>query len=370
MDFEIEQSRFLSALTLAQTVADKRATMPMLANVLLRADAASHQLICSATDTSLSLVESVPCKVHAAGSLTISVKNLQSVVRTLPEDNVRVTGQDNSWAKISCRRIEFRLMGMPETDFPSLPEPRGLTFDKVPAHVLADLVQKTLFSVSTDEARVNLNGALFECDHASAAMVSTDGHRLTKIVLPFAGPDLRGRSGSVIIPRKGLLELRKVLDRVGGDVELAVGDQYMFVRSESALLSIKLNATSFPPYAQVIPREHKRLAIVGRQELLDGLRRAVLTASEKSSMVRFDLGNDQIELSAGNPDAGQFRQDISAEITGDALTAGFNGQYFIEALEAIDSERVELHFQGELDPCVVRPSEGVDFLAVVMPMRI
>ena len=264
-------------------------------------------------------------------------------------------------------------MGMPETDFPELPDPgkakgaKAVKFTTIAGHMLADLIQKTQFSVSTDEARVNLNGVLLECDGQTAVMVSTDGHRLTRYQCALNGPTL---DKGIIIPRKGMLEIRRVLDRVQGEVELGVGEQHLFVRAGELSLSVKLNNVTFPPYKQVIPTNHQRRVIVPREELLGALRRAEVMAPEKTATVRLALSEGKLELTADNPDLGVAHQELGIDYDGEELVAGFNARYLMEVLEVVDTDQVALEFQGELDPCVVKPVDGPDFLGVVMPMRI
>ncbi len=372
MEFEIDQARFLSALNLAQTVADRRSTMPVLANVLLRATT-DDQLICSATDMMISLTGIVPCKVSIPGSLTLGVRHLHSVVRTLPAGPLRVKSLDNSWAQILASRSEFKLMGMPEGDFPELPSGEDLEFTTIPGHKLVDLIEKTMFSVSTDEARVNLNGALFESDGERATMVSTDGHRLTKYTLELAGPPL---PKGIVIPRKGMDELRKILNRVEGEVGISVSDQYLFVRAGALKLSIKLNNVTFPPWNQVVPKDFQRRAGIRRDELMAALHRAAVIAPEKTATVKLQLDKGNLRLNADNPELGAIHLELDVDYEGSPLTAGFNANYLIDALAAVDAERIYLDFQGELDPCVLRPAPAedgapaADFLAVVMPMRI
>lgn len=368
MEFHIDQTRFSAALTLAATVANHRSTMPVLANVLLEAKTEGEgELVCSATDMMISITEHVPARVSKAGSLTIGVRHLLGVVKTLPGGDLSVKALDNHWAQIDAARSEFRLMGMPQADFPDLPDPKAAVFTSIPAHLLADLIQKTLFSVSTDEARVNLNGALFESDGKQGTMVSTDGHRLTKFSVPLAGPTFES---GIIVPRKGMMEIRRVLDRVEGDCEIAVGEQHLFVRTEGVALSIKLNSVAFPPYQQVIPGEFQRSVDMGRDELLAALRRAEVMAPEKTATVRLELSQGNLKFTADNPDLGVAHQDLPVDYDGEGFVAGFNATYLIAAAEACDGDKVRLEFQGELDPCVIRPVDGPDFLAVVMPMRI
>lgn len=370
MEFEIDQARFLSALTLAQTVADRRATMPVLANVLLRATA-DDQLVCCATDMMIALTETVPCKVNSPGSLTLGVRHLNNVVRTLPSGPVKVKSLDNSWAQLRASRSEFKLMGMPEGDFPELPDSSGVKFVEVPSHRLVDLIEKTLFSVSTDEARVNLNGALFESNGRTATMVSTDGHRLTKYSVPLEGPELKT---GIIIPRKGMDEIRKVLNRVEGACKIGIADSYLFVDADSLMLSVKLNNVTFPPWQQVVPKDFQRRAGINREELVHALKQAAVIAPEKTATVKLQLEKGNLELHADNPELGAINLDLPVDYEGSSLTAGFNANYLLDALLAVDAERIYLDFQGELDPCVLRPAadegEAPDFLAVVMPMRI
>lgn len=371
MELEIDQTRFLSALALAQTVADKRSTMPVLANVLLRATSDGH-LVCSATDLMIALTETLPATVKSTGSVTVGVRHLHGVVRTLQPGTLKLKGLDNHWVQITSGRSEFKLMGMPESDFPELPDAsargkKALSFTEVPGHVFADLIQKTQFSVSTDEARVNLAGVLFECDGAAATMVSTDGHRLTRYSCRFPGPKL---DKGIIIPRKGMLEIRRMLDRVSGDVGLAIGEQHLFVRAEELAMSVKLNNVQFPPYKAVIPSSHQRRVQVTREELLGALRRAEVMAPEKTATVRLQLATGKLELTADNPDLGVAHQELPIDYEGETLVAGFNARYLIEILEVIDGDQIALEFQGELDPCVIKPVDGPDLLGVVMPMRI
>jgi DNA polymerase-3 subunit beta len=372
MEFQIDQGRLLAALQLALTVADKRATMPVLANVLLRASADGH-LVCSATDLMTALVETIPAHVKKTGSLTVGVRHLHGIVRTLPAVDLAIKALDNYWVQITAGKSEFKLMGMPETDFPVLPDPSGakgqkaIKFTAITGHILADLIHKTQFSVSTDEARVNLNGVLFESDGQTGTMVSTDGHRLTRYSCAMNGPKL---DHGIIIPRKGMVEIRRLLDRVSGEIEIGVGEQHMFLRAGELSMSVKLNNVTFPPYKQVIPQSHQRRAELSRDELMGALRRAEVMAPEKTATVRVALSEGTLELTADNPDLGVAHQELAVDYGGDELVAGFNARYLMEALDVIDGDRVCLEFQGELDPCVIKPVDGPDFLGVVMPMRI
>lgn len=370
VDFEIEQPRLLAALTSANSIADKRAAgQPILGDVLITIR--GKVITAQSTDMHRSLTEELPGTVHREGSVAVSASYLRNIVATLPAKPLRITGMDNYWLGLKVGRSEFKLMGHQPSDFPDLPASDKAIFRSVPAAVLRELIDKVEFSVSTDEARVNLNGALFELDGKRGTMVSTDGHRLTKYSADLALPAI---PKGVSIPRRGLLDMRKMLERCGDSAELAIDGQHVFLRSSGGItLSIKLNNVVFPPYEQVIPREHKRLVTVDRAELIATLHRALVMAPEKTATVRVDLRPGPaatMALTADNPDLGVCNEEIEVTMTGEALTAGFNARYLLDVIEAMATKQVALRFQGELDPCVVVPVDGPDYLGVVMPMRI
>jgi DNA polymerase-3 subunit beta len=370
MEFHVPQTEFSAALALANAVADRRVTgQPILGNVLITARKDNNVEI-AATDMTISIAEVVVAEVVKVGALTIGARYLHDVVKTLPKGKpLNVKAMDNLWARLSIGRSEFKLMGQAPADFPALPSPKkSIKVAMVPVDALAELVDKTVFSVSTDEARVNLNGVLFESNGELGTMVSTDGHRLTKLSLPLAGPKLeRG----IIIPRKGMLEIKRILDRLGGgQVGVTVDGQHIFLQTDTMTLSVKLNNVVFPPYEQVIPKKYDRRVTADRAELVDMLTRAEVMAPEKTATVRVQLAAGSMQVTADNPDLGVAHQEIEVEYQGDPLVAGFNARYMLDILGGCESQRVTLDFQGELDPCVIRPVEGSDYLGVVMPMRI
>ena len=373
MDFTISQDALLGALTLANAVADRRAVgQPILGNVLLRASK-DNTLTIVATDLTISVSLVMPVEVRRPGALTIGAKYLHQVVRTLPGGKpLAVTALENMWARIGVGRSEFKLMGQSPSDYPEVPTlPKGMAVAEVKADTIADLIEKTGFSVSADEARVNLSGVLLACDGKRATMVSTDGHRLTKLSLDMDGAPTFAHP--IIIPRKGMLEIKRALDRIDGKIGIAVDGGVLYLRTADMVLSVKLSNVVFPPYEQVIPEQHDRLAVCDRAELLSVLTRAEVMAPEKTATVRLSITPGAVAtmtITADNPDLGVASQVIDIEFTGDAIVAGFNAHYMIEVLSAMESERVRLEFQGELDPCVLRPVDGDDYLGVVMPMRI
>ncbi len=365
MEFQIDQARFLQTLSLAQTVAERRPSMPILSHV--RLDAEDGQLVCTSTDTMLSLVQRTPAEVRAKGSLVLGAKHLVDLVRTFGNVPVTVRSLDNGWAELTAGPSEVKLMGLLPDDFPEIPTPGKASLASVPAHELSALVAGTLYAVSTDEARPNLNAGLLESDGRTLTMVTTDGHRLALYRRKAKGPKL---DEGILIPRKGLMELRRVLDGTEGDVEIGVRKEYLFVRTEPWTLAIRLTNARFPAYEAVIPKAHTRKIVVDRARLVGALRQAAVLAPEQNAMVKLHAEGDELAIATDNPELGTSRQTLEVAFTGDPLTAGFNAHYLMDAIEAVDTDEVALELTGELDPCVVRPVDGPDYLAVVMPMRL
>ena len=270
MEFRIVKTEFLRGLRLAQGIADRKSTMPMLANVLLRTQGKS-QLLVAATDLNVSLTAELKSTNAVEGGLTLNAKDLYELVQSAPGDEISVKRTDNHWAEIKSGKASYRIVGMPDRDFPRVPDHREATYATLESAVLREMIDRTLFSVCNDETRFHLNGVFFECDGAKGRMVSTDGHRLSKVerAIP-GGPKL---SAGVIIPKKGLLEIKKVLEQ-GPSCKLAIKTPHLFVAQDDLALAIKLIDAQFPPYEQVIPKDHKRVITVDRQRLIDALRRA------------------------------------------------------------------------------------------------
>ena len=376
MDFKIEKASFLNGLYFAQGIADRKSTMPILANVLLRTDG-PERIIVAATDLNITVTTEIPCEVSGEGGLTVGAKHLHDIVKSLPGDRLRLKRGDNNYAEISAGKVNYKVVGLADRDFPRLPNHREVTYHKMDPGVLRDLITKTFFSISTDETRYHLNGVLFECDGAGEAafgrMVSTDGHRLSKCERPLAGaPRLLP---GVLIPRKGLMELRRALENADGLVELGYNQGHVFLRSRNTALSVKLNDAQFPPYEQVVPRTHERTVIANRALLLESLKRLVLVASDKTYGVKLGLTKGSLRLESENPDLGHASEELDVEYDGKAMSIGFNARYVIDLLNEIDSNDVRIELNGELDPGVIRPVDenarpGNNYLGVVMPMRL
>lgn len=365
MEFRIGKNEFLRGLRLAQGIADRKSTMPMLANVLLRTTG-KKQILVAATDLNVSLTAELKSENASEGGITLGAKNLYELIANAPGEEVTLKKADNHWAEIRSGKVTYRIVGMPDRDFPKVPDHREAQYSTVESAVLKEMIERTLFSVCNDETRFHLNGVYFECDGSKARMVSTDGHRLSKVERTIAGgPKL---SAGIIIPKKGLLEIRKVIE-TAQSVKLAIKTPHMFVVADDIALAVKLIDAQFPPYEQVIPKDHKKVITVDRARFIDALRRAQLMSSETRG-VKVAATKEGITITSDNPDLGEVREELEAEYNGDAIAIGFNPKYVVELLGQMQSDQITLSLGGELDPGLIRPLTGDDYLGVVMPMRI
>lgn len=363
MEFRIQKSEFLRGLRLAQGIADRKSTMPLLGNVLLRVRSET-ELLCGATDLNVSLSAELKVSKAVEGSLTLSAKSLHDIVANLPGNELSLKQLDNNRAEIKAGKVKYTIVGTPDRDFPRLADHREVQFYDIDAAVLREMIDRTLFAVCNDETRFHLNGVLFESVGSTARMVSTDGHRLSRVDRRLNGPRL---TIGVIVPKKGVLEIKKLID--GAEtVKLGIRTPFLFIAVDDMTLAVKLIDAQYPPYTQVIPTSHKSSAVVDRAQFIGSLKRAhVISGDVRSIKLSFDKG--AITITSVDPDSGDVTEDLDAEYVGRPITVGFNPRYILDILSQTQAEQVSVELCSELDPVIVRPLAGDDFVGVIMPMR-
>jgi DNA polymerase-3 subunit beta len=374
MRIKIDTSALLGALQSCKAIATGSGgqSMPILKHVLMHVS--DGRLTVTATDLTITARHVVECEMIKPGDACVSAKALADIVGTFKKGKQELALEvlDNHWLKVSRGRDTFSLMGSSAKDFPEPDKDERVNdsdWQTVDAASLRAMIADALPAVSEDEARVNLCGALLEIEGGKAIMASTDGHRLTKIEAPTT---YKG-TAKAIIPRRGLVEIHKMLG--SGDVAVAINGKriHVDIAEIGVSLIVKLNNVTFPPYRQVIPKSHAHVCTVDRDEIIGALQRAEVMAPEKTATVRLEIGDGSLKLTADNPDLGVAHQEIDAAFTGKTFAAGFNAKYLIEACERVNSPRVDLLLSGALDPCVVQEAGATGepaYLCVVMPMRI
>jgi DNA polymerase-3 subunit beta len=377
MELSVAKKDLLKLVSRMQGVAERKSTMPVLSNVLLAVDG-PNALRVAATDLYLSIAGRVPAEVKKGGSVAVPAKDLLERIRMMPDGVVQIIAQDGASTslKASGSPRRYTLRGMPGEDFPPLPAPtEGSPTLSLGVDVLAELMQKTYFSISTDETRAHLNSALFEWDGDVVRMVTTDGHRLSMMEVKVAG---KQATATMLIPLKAVLELRRLCDELAAEgskdskpeISITQSGSSAFFQAGTTTFSVKLVDAQFPPYAQVIPQATEKKVRVARAPLADALRAVAIAASERTGGVKMALANGIMRITSESPESGDGADEVPIDYAGPAITVGFNAKYFLDVLGSLDEEDVVLGLSGELDPAVVRPGSDRKFLAVVMPMRI
>ncbi len=385
MELTVAKKDLLKIVARMQGVAERKSTMPVLANVLLAVDG-PNALRLAATDLYLSLLGRVNADVSKPGSVAVSAKDLFERVKMMPDGPIVIATQDNATTTLkaagSARR--YTLRGMPGDDFPPLPQPaEGSPTLALEVDVLAELIAKTHFSISTDETRAHLNSALFEWEGDTVRMVTTDGHRLSKVDVKVIG---RQASATMLIPLKAIHELRRLCDEMlaegpgngeKGKPELLItqSGSSAFFQGAGMTFSVKLVDAQFPPYSQVIPASSDKVVRAPRNAFADALKAVSVAASERTGGVKLSLTKGSMRITSESPESGDGFDEIPVEYAGPNMSIGFNAKYFLDVLASVTDDEVAISLSGELDPAVLRPAGATttsdrQFLAVVMPMRI
>lgn len=368
MDFVTPKETLLKELQAIQGIVEKKSTIPILSNVLL--DARKDGLELSATDMEVGVRTSCGAQVAKPGSITLQARRLFDIVRYLPDADVRVRGEEGNWVTITCQKARFRIVGLAREDFPAIPEfdfAKGIPIDRA---LLIDMIGKVLFAVTTDETRIQLNGALMILNKRNLTMVATDGHRLSYV----SGRLEKGSTESaieVVVPRKGLQQLLAIGE---GETEILFGQEgnHLFFKAGKTVMNTIVLAGKFPDYHKVIPEGNDRLLKIESTQLADVLRRVALLSSERSRAVKLSLSNGSVEISSNNPEVGEAAETLEVDYTGVSLDIGFNARYLLDFLQAMGPGQVILAVKDEATQGLLRPVglEGRDYRYVVMPMRI
>ena len=368
MKLTIERDELLRGLGRVQAIVERRGTMPILANVLI--EAREDGLTLAATDLEVAVVANHPATVKTPGSVTLGAKKLYEIVRELEGPEVLLSTDDGARVTLTCGPAKFALLSTSPEEYPSIASADGVAFAQIDTALVAELIDHTLYATSSDETRYNLNGVFIESvDGKRIRFVATDGHRLAMIerAVPTAIGFL---AKGIIVPRKGVAEIRKLCDEGEGAVDLGLGDGFLMVRRPDLLLTTRLIDGEFPNYRQILPKGHKVRLLVERERLQHAVRRIALMAHERSRGFRFVLSDGQVELSASNPDLGEAREILPVEYQGERFETAFNARYLLDVLGSMSAKEVVLELSEELSPAQFRPVDDPDEIAVIMPMRL
>jgi DNA polymerase-3 subunit beta len=363
MKFRISKEAFLDGLQKVQHVVSSRTTLPILSNVLLVARDGRLQF--TTTDLDVGITGSVEANVEKEGATTLPAKRLVSIVRELPASEVEVSVDSKNHASIRSGPSFFKIIGLSETEFPPLPDFANAKEFRIPQNILRDGLRKTAYAISTDETRYVLNGIFTSFRDGKITLVATDGRRLAMVDADLEFP--ASHETDVIIPSKAVQELQRLLGD-SGDVIVRLSDSQISFTIGDSLLCSKLIEGNYPNYRQVIPGDSNERVVIGREALLETVRRVSLLSSDKSNSVKLVFSENRIEVTANSPDVGEAQESMDVIYQGPPMQIAFNPEFLQAPLRNLDSDDVYLDLIDEMSPGVLR-IEGT-FLYVLMPMRV
>ncbi len=368
MEFRIAADELKKALHRAQGIVERKATMPILSNVLITAGKTGVTV--TAFDLDIGIVSEHAAEVTKTGAVTVSARTLLDIVSFVPDAQVTVKKLPNNYAEITSGAAHYKIVGMAPEEFPKLPREDASNLVKISGPILLEMIKKTSYAISNDETRYILNGVFFEPrEGGKVRMVATDGHRLSLVERELVG-DFKLKSG-VIIPRKGLFELKRLLDEApDADCQLGFAENSALFKKPGLSMVMRLIDGQFPEYQRVIPKEGEKQLLVSRARLGDALKRIALLSADKSNAVKVSLSENLLRITANNPDLGEAKDDLEVAYRGGSLTVGFNARYIQDVLASMDTDEVAFELGDEHSPGVMHAPGDRSYTTVVMPMRV
>jgi DNA polymerase-3 subunit beta len=371
MEIKIDREELHKAISKVQSIIEKRSNMPILSMILVSAEGAEISI--SATDLEISLQQKIPAQVVKPGSITISGRKLFEILKESKSPLIQIKAKENNWVFLSDEQAKFNLASLSADEYPTFAEPEGVDMLEMESSTLREMINKTIYAVTLEEAGFKLSGIFTEKvvqeGKPLLRMVSTDGHRLSLIDKEVKDIEKIRLDAGVMIPKKGMAELGK-LAAEGGSLFLGFRQNNCVAKKEKSLIVVRLLETKFPDYHAVIPNKAKAILTVDREVLLDGMKKMSILATETYRGVKVVLERGYMELESINPDLGDAQVRLQVDFKGERLETGFNSRYFIDALQSMDSEKVELGFIDNSSPCIIKGGDDPGFLGLIMPMRL
>lgn len=366
MRFSLAREVLLKPLQQVVGVVERRQTLPVLANLLVSVE--GSRLSMTGTDLEVEMIARAEVEDAGEGEITIPARKLFEIVRALPDGSRVTLNLAGDRVTLSAGRSRFTLATLPANEFPSIENLELVERVRVGEAALKELIERTAFAMAQQDVRFYLNGLLFDLSEAILRCVATDGHRLAMCETALPAPVQSRRQ--IIVPRKGVLELQRLLEGGDGELELEVGRNHLRVRRADVTFTSKLIDGRFPDYEAVVPIGADKTVVLEREELRAALQRAAILSNEKYRGVKLDVSPGTLRIMAHNPEQEEAVEEIEAETTADGLGVGFNVTYLLDALSALRGEKVRLSLRDANSSALVREDGDDRCRHVVMPLRL
>jgi len=366
MKFKVDKKDFLKVLQRIQGIVEKRNSMPILSNILIEATKDKVNIV--STDLEIFIKDSSAAQVETEGSITVNARKFYEIIKELPDETVVVSLGDANKVSVKGGRARFKIPGLEAKEFPSFPFLDENNLIEIEIDNLKEMIDKTLFATSTDETRYNINGVLFVKAGNKLKMVATDGHRLA--LIEGEGEEISGLEKGVILPRKGITEIRKLLEEKEDPLFIGFTAKNITIKKGTVVMNIRLIEGEFPDYNQVIPKDTDKEIIVNREALLASLKRVSILSAEKIKGVKFVISKGRLVLSSSTPENGDATEEVDIDYNGEGLEIAFNARYFMDVLEILDTDQVSFGVKEQLNPGVLKMPGNESFTYVIMPMRL
>ena len=366
MKFTIQREAILKPLQLISGVVERRQTLPILANVLLKAD--SDSLTLTATDLEVELVVSTGLDGTDGGSTTLPARKFMDICRALPEGASLEISVDKERALIRSGKSRFVLATLPASEFPAVDEIRPVLSFSMEQSKLKRLIERTQFAMAHQDVRYYLNGLLLEVSNGELRAVATDGHRLAYCQQPSSIEI--DEIQQIIVPRKGIMELQKLLEDSEQTVEIEIGPNHLRMSAADLRFTSKLIDGRFPDYQRVIPQNTDKVVVANREDLRQAVLRTSILTNEKYRSIRLQLEPNVLRVLAHNPEQEEAEEEVGVDYSGASLEIGFNSTYVLDALQAVADDNVEIRLSDANSCCLIHAPGAIDSKYVVMPMRL
>jgi DNA polymerase III subunit beta len=372
MELNIKRNTFLSGIQKTLGIVDRKTTMPILNNILIRTENGKIKIV--ATDKELGLISRYDAEIIEPGDITISAKKLHEMIRELQGEEIHLVTTENHQVLLTSQKVLYKIHGLPADEFPNVLEADDIPYFKIQGSVLYDLIRKTAFAVSMDEMRINLNGVFFETEDSvngpRLKMSATDGHRLAMAYSQAGENGGLIMEKGMIIPRKGLMEIRKLVEDEKDEILIGFDHGMFLVKTKDTTLKVSLIDGEYPDYRRVVPVDKGTLLRFEKNIVLHALKRMNVMSSDRYNGVIMTLMENRLILNSTNPDVGEANDEMDVSYSGEELRVGYNVSYMIDAIDVVDDAEVLFEMRPGMKPAMVRTVGDDRYACVVMPLKI